>query len=371
MKNTYKRTHRWDRILRDQDELELLQREDKLLHVLFSSIPDDCGLYDKPMARNVQIWTADGALLLDGPSASPEQLKQAMRHRGRPAACSAIAFSFPPCASGQHEVYWQRPLAGLPLPGNQSTEAAERRASGLPDGICDDTRRNRNGSSRLVPPTAFRTRHWKTRWNFGRVCSADRCRWLHCRSTTSRAKARATRATYASSLKLFNFEATGRLPRSLACHLLTLARHETLEQWLDSLGDANLVTSLGELIEPDSAPLPRRGASKTPASLTLARTARRTFEVDYWKTIALLAEGRFLNKNNADCVRDAVTQSQLPYHGRHLDPLAAYLLKYYGKRIAACGLAGQAVRGAPPLPLANGFRFLLDGWLALEPRSAR
>src|SRR5438094_6450527 len=64
VKNTYKRTHRWDRILRDQDELALLQREDKLLHVLFSSIPDDLALYDKPLARNVQLWAPDGVLLL-------------------------------------------------------------------------------------------------------------------------------------------------------------------------------------------------------------------------------------------------------------------------------------------------------------------
>ena len=54
IRNTYKRTHRWDKILRDQDELALLDREDKLLHVLFSTIPDDMSLYDKPMARNVQ-----------------------------------------------------------------------------------------------------------------------------------------------------------------------------------------------------------------------------------------------------------------------------------------------------------------------------
>ena len=53
VKNTFKRTHRWDRVLRDKDELEILNREDKLLHVLFSNIPDDLGLYGKPMARNV------------------------------------------------------------------------------------------------------------------------------------------------------------------------------------------------------------------------------------------------------------------------------------------------------------------------------
>jgi hypothetical protein len=54
VRNTYRRTHRWDKILRDQDELELLGREHPLLHVLFSSIPDDLALYDKPLARNAR-----------------------------------------------------------------------------------------------------------------------------------------------------------------------------------------------------------------------------------------------------------------------------------------------------------------------------
>src|SRR5262249_62131523 len=63
VRNTFKRTHRWARVLRDQDELALMEREDKLLHVLFSTIPDDLGLYDKPLARHVQLWTADFRLL--------------------------------------------------------------------------------------------------------------------------------------------------------------------------------------------------------------------------------------------------------------------------------------------------------------------
>ena len=67
MLNTFRRTHRWSKVLRDQDELALMGREDKVLHVLFSTIPDDLGLYDKPMARNVQLWTRDFQLLLDGP----------------------------------------------------------------------------------------------------------------------------------------------------------------------------------------------------------------------------------------------------------------------------------------------------------------
>src|SRR5262249_29480037 len=45
VRNPYKRTHRWDKILRDEDELALIGREDKLLHVLFSTLPNDLNLY--------------------------------------------------------------------------------------------------------------------------------------------------------------------------------------------------------------------------------------------------------------------------------------------------------------------------------------
>ena len=115
VKNTFKRTHRWDKVLRDQDELALSQREDKLLHVLFSSIPDDLGLYDKPMARNVQMWTQDGELLLDGPSATPEQIKHAMRI-AQAGGVFGYRFQNPAVRVGAHEVYWHRPLVAYHCP---------------------------------------------------------------------------------------------------------------------------------------------------------------------------------------------------------------------------------------------------------------
>ena len=65
MRNTYKRTHRWQKILRDQDELELVGQEWSLVQVLFSTLPDDVELYGKPMARNAQIWTEEPRLVLD------------------------------------------------------------------------------------------------------------------------------------------------------------------------------------------------------------------------------------------------------------------------------------------------------------------
>ena len=52
--------------------------QDKLLHVLFSSLPDDLGLYGKPMARNCQLWTHDSRLLLDGPRATPAEIEHAL-----------------------------------------------------------------------------------------------------------------------------------------------------------------------------------------------------------------------------------------------------------------------------------------------------
>jgi len=35
------------------------------------------GLYNKPMAKNCQLWTSDSHVLLDGPTASREALERA------------------------------------------------------------------------------------------------------------------------------------------------------------------------------------------------------------------------------------------------------------------------------------------------------
>ena len=90
IRNTYRRTHRWGRVHRDENELLLEGHEDKLLHVLFSTAPDDMGLYGKPMARNAQLWSHDFQLLLDGPHAVPADIEKAMRSvcRRRPVRLS-------------------------------------------------------------------------------------------------------------------------------------------------------------------------------------------------------------------------------------------------------------------------------------------
>ena len=109
VRNTFRRTHRWAKVLRDQDELALMGREDKLLHVLFSTIPDDLGLYDKPMARNAQLWTHDFRLLLNGPGATGLDMKATL-HTVEEGGIFGYRFVYPAMRVGRHEVYWHRPL---------------------------------------------------------------------------------------------------------------------------------------------------------------------------------------------------------------------------------------------------------------------
>jgi hypothetical protein len=77
-----------------------------------------------------------------------------------------------------------------------------------------------------------------------------------------------------------------------------------------------------------------------------------------------LAEGRYLNKNNADCVRDPVTQHALADHHRHLELLGDYLLGYYEKVIAAHRLTGRAWAGELPFVWQTDFDYSwMGGWL--------
>src|SRR5438105_14010120 len=86
----------------------------------------------------------------------------------------------------------------------------------------------------------------------------------------------------------------GPLPRRLARRLISVPRETTLDGWLASLSPGELADGARALVRPTDDPLPRRRGAAVPDSLTYARTARRAFEVEYWKTIAALAEGRFL-----------------------------------------------------------------------------
>ena len=83
-----------------------------MAHVLFSTDPNDVGLYGKPMARNSQIWTDKYELLLDGPGADREELNRAagaLQSGGQ----FGYRFFFPPMRVGKYEVFWHRPLVAF------------------------------------------------------------------------------------------------------------------------------------------------------------------------------------------------------------------------------------------------------------------
>src|SRR5207244_7829287 len=99
-------------------------------------------------------------------------------------------------------------------------------------------------------------------------------------------------------------------------------------------------------------------------------TARRSFEVAYWKTIVNLAETRYRNKNNADCVHDPATQAALSHHHRDLEALGNYLIAYYTKVIADARMTGKAVAGDLPFVLKTDFDFsAYGGWLNNQERN--
>ncbi len=345
VRNTYKRTHRWDKILRDEDELALIGREDKLLHVLFSTLPNDLSLYDKPMARNVQLWTEDHRLLLDGPNATPEQLRHAMR-TVTAGGLFGYRFQFPAMRVGRHEVYWHRPLVAYRTPAGEPAVLSDAPTGYLTAYDAADPRPDR--AVELWP--RFRRRPVA----------------LSALALREPGHGRVTGPLLRGVRKVL--DAVGKrdgraLPRSVARKLLAVAHRQTLENWLDALPDG-IAHGVRERIEPDEPPLPTRRGAKVPDSLTYRRTATRPFEVRYWKTIAALGEGPFLNKNNADCCRDLITQKLLPYHERHLEPLGDYLLGYYERAIAAARLTGQALAGELPFQWQTDLDYSwMGGWL--------
>jgi hypothetical protein len=109
-----------------------------------------------------------------------------------------------------------------------------------------------------------------------------------------------------------------------------------------------------------------------PQPITYRYTANRAFEVAYWKTIAKLATGRFINKDNADCVRDPATQKLLKHKQRDLDTLGDWLLSHYRKLIARHGMRGKAIAGELPFQWRTDFDYpWMEGWLGNQVGKTR
>lgn len=403
VRNSFRRTHRWQRIERQEDALAVSGHEDRMAHVLFSADADDLGLYGKPMARNSQLWTHDYRLLLDGPQAGRAELAAAA---GRLAAGGTFGYRFlyPAMRVGEHEVYWHRLLAALPDAGGGAQPVL---VEGAPLGYLTAYRASQPDLAhpvelwpRLLARPAHRAavdlRHPATRpqkppgaaiVDYGRAVNNAR-----------------------KLLDAWQLLGGAPLPESFARALVRLRKDETLAAWLDRLaaaaGDGRPSPGPGAASPPGlagelrariamaapreeapaaaqaksagaaagavavaavaaAAPAPAVGAAGGDEQpLTFRHTANRRFEEAYWKRIAFLAEGRFVNKDNADVVRDPVTLAQLTHRQRDLDALAEHLLGYYRQLIATRGMDGQAAAGDLPFRWQTDFDFSWSGgWL--------
>ncbi len=354
--NTIRRTHRWQRLARDADEA-LEGREDPVGQALFSASPEHMGLYDKPMARNAQLWSHDFHLVLDGPRADADAIQQA-RERVAQGGLFGYRFLYPAMRIGRYEVYWQRPLVACRPDPDQKAVVLHRGDLGyLTAYDCDQP--DLAHPVELWPQLLNRPAHRAVLDGF----SATTDHPLH-------------RVTLQSARKLLDaadaWEA-GPLPHAFARALLTHAHHETLEHWLRYVeasathaeaGHA-LALALRKRIVPDAEPPTAHQAPvQPPPSLTFERDATRAFERRYWQTIVRLAHGRFRHKDNADCPRDGISEKSYRHHPqRDLESLGDYLLADYRRAVARAGLTGQVKVGFLPFSWRTDFDFSWsDGW---------
>jgi hypothetical protein len=353
--NTYRRTSRWDRVHRHEDDVNLSTLEDRVARVLFSTASDVLGLYDKPMARNCQIWTEDSRLLLNGPDACPSEIMRAaseIENGGQ----FRYRFFFPPMQVGLREVYWHRPLVAFLPDGKEEVELLPEAPSGYLTAYRTDS-----------PDPAHPISLWPRLLRREPYLLALR-QFEHLNEYYAH-------QTALNIVNLLDAAAlAGRpLARSFARDMLRASESESLEEWLESLPEKANDPEAGKkvreavenVLEPPAASafLSERQADDPPASLTYGRTATRSFEEAYWKDILTLAHGEYVNKDNADCVQDPITLARLSHRRRDLEALGDYLLSRHRQAIAAASMEGAAVCGEIPFHWKTDFDFpLFGGW---------
>ena len=350
-RNTYRRTHRWERIERHKDELEVAGKEDHVAHVLFSSAPVDVDLYNKPMARNSQIWDEAHRRVLDGPRAKRKDLIRAAKTvatGGR----FGYRFYFPPMVVGSHEIFWHLPLVAYWDPAGKAPHLLDDAPGGY--FTCYDTRAAHVSSPVELWPEF---QHRPEMVTLAREYEHPFEHHHHQMALNAN-----------KLLEVWESLERRPLPRSFARSILTLPKDQTLEQWLHEVATSAARDQGGDILEdtlrrillPDGDPSLRL----LPDPLTYDQTACREFEVTYWNTIAGLSSGRFTNKDNADCVDDPPSKALRKHQKRDLGPLGDWLLTYYRRLIAQRGLRGKAHAGELPFRWSTDFEFpWMKGWL--------
>ncbi len=357
--DTYHRTHRWQRVHRHEDELALNPRLDSMAKVLFSTSLDSLGLYDKPMARNVQIWTKDFALLLDGPNATRQALDKA-EAAIIGGGLFGYRFQFPAMRVGHHEVYWHRPLVAYLSAAANEAELVPAAPLGYLTAYRARAARGAHADQEvetldLHDPVEL----WPRLLNRSPYQMA-----LHELSPNHDHYQHQTALNVLTVLDAWEQLGEQPLPRSFARALLRIAKHETLEDWLATLPERASDAEAGHRLQREiEGRLASASEPVAPLPLTYASTATRAFEEAYWTDIAFLAQGHYRNKDNADCVEDPVTQRHLEHHQRDLEHLGDYLIERHRQAIAQAGMEGKALVGELPFEWRTDFDYpLFGGW---------
>lgn len=346
----FARTHRWQKVQRHEDEVALIAAADPVTRVLFSTDAEDIDLYNKPMARNVQIWTHDYRLVLDGPNDVDRKLARAEEVLAK-GGTFGYRFLFPPMRVGLHEVYWQRPLAAF---GGAKPDHLPPRGfiqlDHAPLGYLTAYHLERPDMARPVelwPVLAKRRDH------------LDAIDLFRHENLPRKGHTITNVRSFLECRELLGVD----VPPSLARAHLAAPREQTLAAWLDSLPGRSTDPTLAKaMVKRMKGMLAKKEPAATGEGLTFGQTATREFEEAYWRTIAFLAHGKFQTKSNADCVRDEPSRKAVGKTKRDLDVLADYLLEQHAKAIAAAGVKG-AWAGEHRFSWRTDFEFdWMGGW---------
>ncbi len=347
--DTFRRTHRWARVHRYEDELSIPGSLDHVVHVFFSTAPKDLDLYGKPMARNCQIWTQDHRLLLDGPNATQKEIQAAFESI-KQGGLFGYRFQYPPMAVGSHQIYWHRPLVAYLSPDTGKPAV-------LPDLLLGYLTAYDAKQPDLSRPIELWPQLYERSTQLAAIeLFKDK---KHQHKTITRA------LNLLAAQELLGKE---KLPRSFAQQILMLPENRTLDEWLESLPEyseyreksKHLVSQLRDVIQVKERTLLSSKGKRLPSSLTFRHSARRSFEAQYWKDIVDLSTGKYVNKANSDCILDPATQKRLKHHHRDLEALGDYLLAYYRRVVAEAGMRGKALVGDLPFQWKTDFNF--DWW---------
>ncbi len=346
--DSYHRTHRWQKVHRYQDELNEVGHEVKLIKALFSTEPGAMGLYDKPLARNSQLWNHKFELLLNGPAAGKKQITEVEKILTKGGLFGYRIF-YPPMRTGDHEIYLHRPLVAFVPKGSDTPEI---RTGSLYGYIAC----YHSSDLKMEKPVEL----WPRMVRRDHYLSA-----IHDFNTENDHFAHQTAFNIITLFESSMMQGGKPLQRSFARSLLNSAKHITLEQWLDDMeSHCRQREKAGIMKEMLEKNFEAAYESELPEAITFNETSSRRFEENWWNDIRFLAQGEFIYKDNADIMLDDITLSIVQKQHRDLDMLGDYLLGRYRKLIDDSGMHGHALAGELPFKWQTLFDFSsFGGWL--------